>query len=98
MFARLCWKEFRVFWPLATTLAVAGLGAQSLLTKFAGDDGNGAVLFQIALGFAALYACAVGAAAFAGERETGTLTLFDGLPLTRRDLWLGKVAFALLST
>ena len=52
----------------------------------------------LALICASLYAFAVGAAAFAGERETGTLRLLDILPLDRRVVWAGKVSFALVTT
>ncbi|WP_406700631.1 hypothetical protein V5E97_17685 [Singulisphaera sp. Ch08] len=37
-------------------------------------------------------------AAFAGEREAGTLGLLDALPVDRKVLWLGKTTFALAST
>ena len=47
---------------------------------------------------ASLYAFATGAAAFAGERETGTLRLLDILPVDRRVVWAGKVSFALVTT
>ena len=47
---------------------------------------------------ASLYAFAAGAAAFAGERETGTLRLLDILPVDRRVVWAGKVSFALVTT
>ncbi len=39
-----------------------------------------------------------GAAAFAGERETGTLALLDVLPARRRAVWAGKVSFAIVTT
>ena len=47
---------------------------------------------------ASLYAFATGAAAFAGERETGTLRLLDILPVDRRVVWASKVSFALVTT
>ncbi len=37
-------------------------------------------------------------AAFAGEREAGTLNLLDALPVSRGTLWLGKTTFVLVST
>ena len=50
------------------------------------------------MGWTFLYAFAVGAAAFAGERETGTLRLLDLLPASRRVVWAGKVSFAFVTT
>jgi hypothetical protein len=47
---------------------------------------------------ASFYAFATGAAAFAGERETGTLRLLDVLPIDRRVVWMGKVSFSLVTT
>ena len=51
-----------------------------------------------ALFWTCLYAFAVAAAAFAGERETRTLGLLDALPVERWRLWLAKSSFALAST
>ena len=51
-----------------------------------------------ALAWASLYALAAGAAAFAGEREAGTLRLLDILPAHRRVVWVGKASFALVTT
>ena len=51
-----------------------------------------------ALLWAGLYGLAAGAAAFAGERETGTLRLLDVLPADRRVVWAGKFSFALVTT
>ncbi len=51
-----------------------------------------------ALGWTCLYAFAVAAAAFAGERESRTLILLDSLPVERWQLWKGKVSFAFVST
>ncbi len=45
-----------------------------------------------------LFAFALAAAAFAGERESRTLGLLDALPVDRWKLWTGKVSFALVST
>ena len=56
------------------------------------------MLVPLAMGWTCLYAFAVGAAAFAGERETGTLRLLDMLPAPRRVVWAGKVSFAIVST
>ena len=60
--------------------------------------GASACWVSLALCWATLYAFAVGAAAFAGERETGTLRLLDTLPAPRRVVWASKVSFAFLTT
>ena len=52
----------------------------------------------LALICASLYAFATGAAAFAGEREAGTLRLLDMIPLDRRVVWASKVSFSLVTT
>ena len=47
----------------------------------------------MALAWSVLYAVVVGSAAFAGERETGTLRLLDILPAARPVVWAGKFSF-----
>ena len=96
MLARLWWKDARQFWPIWAALIVFAAVAQCLALTY-GDVGGG-LLTPLALGWAALYAFAVSAAAFAGERESNTLLLLDVLPVSRSMLWRGKTSFALLST
>ncbi|WP_422930325.1 ABC transporter permease [Singulisphaera sp. PoT] len=98
MLARLCWKEFRMFWPLWFLVGVCALGFQWLLLDNARADAQNGMLTPIALGWAALYACAVGAAAFAGERENGTLAWLDTMPVSRGAVWNGKFAYCLVTT
>ncbi len=98
MYARLWWKEARQFWPIWVFLIAAALVIQWLLLHFAGDDSRQGILGSCALVYASLYALAVGAAAFAGERETGTLTLLDTLPVDRGVVWAGKASFALVTS
>jgi len=97
MVARLWWKDARQFWPIWVLLAVIGLAAQLLVLHYDGDARKG-ILAVMALGWTCLYAFAVAAAAFAGERENRTLTLLDALPVERWRLWTGKVSFAFVST
>jgi hypothetical protein len=98
MIARLWWKEARLFWPIAVVLALAtGLG-QWLAIRYQAPDARQGFLTLMALGWACLYALSVGAAAFAGEREGGTLVLLDTVPVSRRLLWGGKASFAIVST
>ena len=98
MYARLWWKEARQFWPIWAFLALAAAVIQGLLLHYAGNDARHGILGLSALGCASLYALAVGSAAFAAERETGTLGLLDSLPADRRVVWTGKASFALVTT
>ena len=98
MLARLWWKEYRVFGPVLLTLVLFAAGFDLLLVSARGEAIDSGTLMTIALVWAGLYAFAVGAAAFAGERESNTLGFLDALPVARRTLWLGKTTFALAST
>jgi len=98
MYARLWWKDVRQFWPIWVFLALAAAVVQGLLLHYLGRDARQGLLGFSALLCASLYAFAAGAAAFAGEREAGTLRLLDILPVNRRVVWAGKVSFALVTT
>jgi hypothetical protein len=98
MYLRLWWKDARQFWPIWAFLVLAAGATQLLLNAFLGPPDRGNTRLVMAMGWACLYAFAVGAAAFAGERETGTLRLLDLLPAPRRVVWMGKVSFAIVST
>jgi len=98
MYARLWWKDVRQFWPIWVFLALAAVVIQGLLLHYLGRDARQGVLGLSALLCASLYAFAAGAAAFAGEREAGTLRLLDILPVDRQVVWAGKVSFALVTT
>ncbi|MGE3818923.1 MAG: ABC transporter permease subunit [Isosphaeraceae bacterium] len=97
MYARLWWKDARQFATIWLGLAVSAAVTQWLVLSLVDGARDGA-LVPLAMSWAWLYALAVGAAAFAGERETGTLRFLDILPVSRRTLWAGKVAFAMVST
>ncbi len=98
MYKRLWWKDARQFWPIWVFLAATGLVIQLGMDGFASPATRGATLVPMAMGLACLYAYATGAAAFAGERETGTLRLLDILPAPRAVVWAGKTSFALTTT
>ena len=98
MVARLWWKEAREFWPIWVFIAACGLAAQGLALRYFGEWALSGALAVAALGWTCLYAFAVAAAAFAGERESRTLILLDSLPVERWQLWKGKVSFAFIST
>ena len=99
MLRRLWWKEFRLLWPIALAVALLALGAGLVISQF--DENHPArngLLTPLALGAVALFAFAAASAAFAGEREAGTLDLLDALPVDRGLLWFGKATFAAGST
>ncbi len=98
MVARLWWKDARQFWPIWVLLAVFGLAAQWLALHYFDEKARSGELAVAALGWTCLYAFAVAAAAFAGERENRTLNLLDALPVERWRLWTSKVSFAFVST
>lgn len=98
MYTRLWWKDARQFWPIWGFLVLVALAGEALIVHYGSDDVRDRALGSMAIGFAGLYAFAVGAAAFAGERETGTLRLLDVLPAPRRTVWASKVSFGLVST
>ncbi len=98
MYARLWWKDARQFWPIWVLLIAGAAVIQWMMLILIGPPVRGGVLCVLALLWAGLYALAAGAAAFAAERETGTLHLLDIVPIDRRLVWAGKTSFALVTT
>jgi hypothetical protein len=98
MYTTLWWKDARQFWPIWVFLTLTAAVVQGLLLYYGGQDARNGALGISALICASLYAFATGAAAFAGEREMGTLRLLDILPADRRVVWGAKVSFALVTT
>jgi hypothetical protein len=98
MYARLWWKDARQFWPVWVFLVIAAAASQWLALRYVGPEARLGALPLMALGWTCLYAFAVGAAAFAGEKESRTLAFLDTLPVARGVLWRGKVSFAIVST
>ena len=98
MYARLWWKDARQFWPIWVVLLLGAAGTQWMVLASLGLEARYGGLGISALIWASLYAVAAGAAAFAGERETGTLRLLDIMPADRRVVWAGKVSFALVTS
>lgn len=99
MLRRLWWKEFRLLWPIALAVALLALGSGWVISQFVETHhARNGVLTPLALGAVALFAFAAASAAFAGEREAGTLDLLDALPVDRGLLWFGKATFAAGST
>ncbi len=98
MYARLWWKDARQFWPIWVALILGAAITQWLTLSYYGREARYGGLGISAMIWAGLYALAVGAAAFAGERETGTLRLLDILPADRYVVWVSKVSFALVTS
>jgi hypothetical protein len=99
MYLRLWWKDARQFWPIWVFLILAATVTQGLMVHYGGPEMRDVGAWSIvALCWTTLYAFAVSAAAFAGERETGTLRLLDILPASRRVVWASKVSFAFGTT
>jgi ABC-type transport system involved in multi-copper enzyme maturation permease subunit len=101
MYARLWWKDLRQFWPIWIFLVLAAVVVQTIVLVISGPNANQdwfQLLSAMAMGWTCLYALAVGAAAFAGEREAGTLKLLDIIPISRSMVWSGKVSFGIATT
>ncbi len=101
MLARLWWKDARQFLPIWLTLVGAAMGIQWLILQIMESEAKVETrpsMIVAAVGWTALYAFAVSAAAFAGERENNTLLFLDMIPVSRRVIWTSKVSFAVVST
>jgi ABC-2 family transporter protein len=98
MYARLWWKDARQFWPIWVFLALAAAVLQGLFLHYLGQSARQGMLGLSALICASLYAFATASAAFAGEREAGTLRLLDNLPADRRVVWMSKFSFSFATT
>lgn len=98
MVARLWWKEARMFWPIWVFLVVVAVAVQMFALQLFGKDVRDGSLAVLALAWTCFHAFAVAAASFAGERESGTLSLLDSLPIDRWRLWMTKFSFAVFST
>jgi len=98
MYMRLWWKDARQFWTIWVFVTLAAAAGQWMALNYYGPDVRQGPLLLMALAWSVLYAVVVGSAAFAGERETGTLRLLDILPAARPVVWAGKFSFALITT
>ncbi|WP_435007314.1 ABC transporter permease [Tundrisphaera lichenicola] len=98
MLARLWWKEWRAFGPIWLILILAATGVQLMDLTMQGDYARDGSLTPLALFWGVIYGLAAGSAAFAGERDSGTMGFLEALPIGRPKLWLGKALFALVST
>ncbi len=98
---RVFWKEYRTqrtLW-IAMVLLIVVLQLITLVaTVVLGGEDAVAPLFTLAMVLSALYALGCGATLFAAEHEAGTFEFQRILPVAPWRLFLGKVAFAVLST
>ena len=93
----------RLFWPYWAGLGLMAVFVQWMVLRYvahdyAGHEARSGALTPVALFWPIIYAFAVGATAFAGERENRTLGWLDTLPVDRRTLWVGKASFAVGTT
>lgn len=98
IFWRLFWKEYRVqraFWLCIAVLAVLLMALPAVTIANSGDRLYWR--FAVARILPALFTAACGAMLFATEHESGTYEFQRALPLSPRQLLLGKVAFAFSS-
>ncbi len=98
MYARLWWKETRLFWPIWVALGVVAAAVQWFLLWSKVPEARVGFLIVLGFGWSMLYAFAVGAGVVAAERESKTQVFLDTLPVSRRMQWTGKVSFALVTT
>ncbi len=98
---RVFWKEYRTqrtLW-IAMVLLIVVLQLITLVATVAiGGEDAVVPLFTLAMVLSALYALGCGATLFAAEHEAGTFEFQRILPVAAWRLFLGKVAFAVLST
>jgi hypothetical protein len=98
MYMRLWWKDARQLWTIWVFVALAAAAGQWVALTYNSPQSRHGMLVFMALIWTGFYALAAGAAAFAGEREAGTLRLLDILPASRPVVWAGKFSFALITT
>lgn len=100
IFWRLVWKEYRIqrgFWWSVAILTVAVQAVTLVYARLFQQPIPVHPLYVIALSAAALYALGCGATLFATERETGTYEFQRALPVSSGLMFVGKLAFALVS-
>jgi ABC-type transport system involved in multi-copper enzyme maturation permease subunit len=105
IFWRILWKEYRTqrsFWisvVLLTAVAEMAWLTNHFMSEVAPKVERFATpMFATALAFAALYGLGSAATLFATERENDTYDLLRALPVRPREVFWGKVVFAVGST
>ncbi len=94
---RLAWKEFRILGGFALAVMVLCCVCLLIMAWRMKTTADPASLFFVAMGITACYALGCGAVAFAGEREARTDDFQRVLPVSPRQLLLGKLLHALTS-
>jgi hypothetical protein len=98
IFGRLMWKEYRLQRSLWIAMAVLALVVMLPAFVFVHQkDERLQALYWIAMTVSAFYGLGCGASLFAGERENGTYEFQRLFPVTARQVFCGKTAFAFLS-
>ncbi len=88
------WKESRELLPVGVATVVGTIVLQAMVTSDLLNLQDHRGLSQIgAIGFkaAAIFAGAVGATIFSAESDRRTLSFLQGLPITSRDFYVGKL-------
>jgi hypothetical protein len=98
IFWRVFWKEFRLQWPLWLAMAALTVLAQFAVIAYESFQLHSvALLYLIAVALPSLYALGCGATLFAGEHEADTFEFQRSLPVHPLSVFVGKIAFALVS-
>jgi ABC-2 family transporter protein len=96
---RLAWKEYRtirLFWLMLAGLSVV---VQWLTASLWHNEPTAiALVYNFALGAPVLFAVACAAAAFAIEREEGTIEFLRAAPVSAGQVFVSKVAIAFIGT
>ncbi|HKD35542.1 MAG TPA: hypothetical protein VKB78_02040, partial [Pirellulales bacterium] len=98
-FWRLAWKEYRairVFWLLLAALSV--LASWLLAMLWQNEPSINGLIYSFALGAPAFFAVACSAAAFAVEREEGTIEFLRAVPASPQQVFWSKTALSLVGT
>jgi hypothetical protein len=94
---RFAWKEYRVLRGFWISLALMAALGQLFVVLSVSSTATVPALFAVALVATALYALGNGATMFATECEEETYELLRVLPVTERQVVLGKLAFCVAS-
>ena len=98
MLIRLWWKEARLSWPIWVFVMLMAILWQWLALRYFNADTKLGLLVPLAFFWTSLYALAISAGSFAGEKENRTLVFLDTMGVGRRLLWIAKVSFTFLTT
>ena len=104
MIPAIMWKEWRDQRTIACTILVFGALALGLTAQFVVEASGQNIMESagarelMALAVAYLAGSVCGSMLLADDKEVGTIEFLDGLPCTRRSLWIGKATYGLSFT